>query len=153
MKTPTNHRLITPRKRSLGQGNILTGVCLSIGGGGFPDSDRDTRTDTLPGQRPPWTETPLDRDPSAPLDRGPPGQRHRGQRPPGQGPPSVPLNRDPLDRDPLYGKERAVSILLECVLVNILFLVLGDLLDFVVEINNREPHIYRSLNKLFTICF
>ena len=38
--------------------------------GGLPDRD-------LPGQRPPWTETPLDRDPWAeiPLDRDPPGQR------------------------------------------------------------------------------
>ena len=37
------------------------------------------------------------------------------QKPPRQRPP--PLGRDPLDRDPLYDKERAVPILLECILV------------------------------------
>ena len=46
-----------------------------------------------PRHRPPWTETTLDRD------------RH--------------LDRDPyLDRDPSYGKERAIRILLECILVS-----------------------------------
>ena len=32
-----------------------------------------------------------------------------------------PPGRDPLDKDPLYGKERAVRILLECILVTIVF--------------------------------
>ena len=80
--------IITARKRSLGQGNIFTGICLSMVGGVLPDRDppgqrppldrdpldRDSldryspRTET-PGHRPPWTETPLYRD------QRPPGQR------------------------------------------------------------------------------
>ena len=53
------------------------------------------------------TETPLI---ETPRDRNPSGQRpHLNWDP---------LDRDPaLDRDPLYGKERAVRILLECILV------------------------------------
>ena len=87
--------------------------------------DRD-----LPWQRLLWTETPLNRDPSGqrppdrdPLDRDPSGQRPLWtetlwteiprERPPGQRPP----DRDPLHRDTLYSKERAVFILLECILV------------------------------------
>ena len=44
----------------------------------------------------------------------------------------TPLDRDPLDRDspeqrppPLYGKERAVRILLECILVLVKQIVIG----------------------------
>ena len=44
----------------------------------------------------PWTETPLDRDPR--------------------------IETSSLDRDPPYGKKRAVSILLECILVLLFFL-------------------------------
>ena len=40
-------RLFTARKRSLGQDNIFTAVCVSKGGGGLPDRDP-------PGQRPPY---------------------------------------------------------------------------------------------------
>ena len=90
---------ITARKRSVGQGNIFTGICLSTGGGGLLDRDRDPpdrdhRTET------PWTETPLDKDP---LDRDPRTETSS------------------LDRDPPYGKERAVRILLECILVLLFF--------------------------------
>ena len=45
--------IFTARKRSLGQGNIVTSVCLSTAGGGLPDRgplDRD----------PPRTQTPPD---------------------------------------------------------------------------------------------
>ena len=33
--------VFTARKRSLGQGNVFTGICLSTGagGGGFPESE------------------------------------------------------------------------------------------------------------------
>ena len=53
--------------------------------------DRD-----LPGQRSPWTEISLDRDP---LNREAPGKR------------------PPWTETPPYGKERAICILLECILV------------------------------------
>ena len=80
--------------------------------------DRDTS-----GQRPPWTETLLDRDPldgdcpltETPLDIVPPLDR------------ASPLDRDPpctethLDSDPPYGNVRAVCILLECILVMVIF--------------------------------
>ena len=55
-----------------------------------------------PGQRPLWTETPLDRDPR---DRDP-----LGQRPPWTETP-------PWTEPPPYGNELAVRILLECILV------------------------------------
>ena len=77
---------ITTCKQSLGQGNVFTPMCHSVYGGG----DRDP-----PGQRPPRTETPLDRDPPA------------------------------LDRDSLYGKDRAVRNLLECILVFFLLFLLS----------------------------
>ena len=105
--------IFTACKRSLGQGNIFTGICLSTGGGGLPGRDplrtetpfeqiplrtEIPQTETSPTeQRLPWTETPStrrppDRDPwieTLPLYRDPP--------PPGRGP----LDREPLDRDPL----------------------------------------------------
>ena len=85
---------------------------LSVHGGalyqGDPPGQRPPDRDPLdrdppPGQRPflwaenpPWTDTPLDRDP-LPLDRDPP--------PPGQRP--SPLDRDPLplDRGPPLGRD------------------------------------------------
>ena len=43
LKTCTNAQLITARKRSLGQGNIFTGVCLATGWGGvYPSLQWDT---------------------------------------------------------------------------------------------------------------
>ena len=78
-------------KQSFGQGNIFTGVYLSTRGvsvqGGFPDRD--------PWQRPSRQRAPQD----TALDRDSPGQR------------------PPVQRPHLYGKERAVRILLECILV------------------------------------
>ena len=59
--------------------------------------DRD-----LPGQRPLWTETPVDRD--TPLDRD---TLSTG---------TPPAQRPPWTETP-YGKEWAVRILLECILV------------------------------------
>ena len=62
-------------------GNVFTHVCDSVHGeGGLFQGDPPGRD---PRQRPPWTETPLDRDPPGqrppwtenPLDRDPPGQR------------------------------------------------------------------------------
>ena len=79
--------IFTARKRSLGQGNVFTGMCRSfcshggkgsLSGGGLLDRDPPTETS--------WTETPWTETP-------------------------------PALRPPLYGKERAVSILLECILV------------------------------------
>ena len=98
--------LITASKRSVGQGNVFTHVCHSVysGRGSLYDvtsclaawshvpSGRGlcllshVPSGGYPWQRPPWTETPLDRDPH--LDREPLGQRS-------------PLDRyPPLDRDP-----------------------------------------------------
>ena len=83
--------IFTARKRSLGQGNIFTGICLSTGGGGLPD--RET-----PWIETPWTETPLNKDP--PWTE------------------TTPLDRDhPWTWSPLYGKKWMVRILLECILV------------------------------------
>ena len=45
------HCIITARKRSLRQGNVFTGVCLSMGGEVLPDRD-------LPWTDTPWTEPP-----------------------------------------------------------------------------------------------
>ena len=60
-----------------------------------------------PGQRPPSTETPPDREPP---DRDHPWTENPLDR-------DTPSNRD----DPIQYKERAVRILLECILVNICF--------------------------------
>ena len=57
--------------------------------GGLPDGEPPPPDRDLPDR------DPLDRDPWT----------------------EMPLDRDHLDRDPLYGKERAVCILLECILV------------------------------------
>ena len=54
-----NNTLITARKRSFGQGNVFTGVCLSL-------------TET-PGQQPPWTDPRPARQRTP--DRDPTGQR------------------------------------------------------------------------------
>ena len=72
-----------PPATKLRQGNVLhVSVILFTGGRGV--SVRET-----PGQRPPWTETSLDRDPLGrdPLGRDPPGQRPPGLRPPDRNPP------------------------------------------------------------------
>ena len=66
-------------------------------GGGL--TDRDPPEQRFPRQRPLWTETPLDRDPSGqrplwtetPLDRDPSGQRPLWTE--------TPLDREPPDRD------------------------------------------------------
>ena len=51
--------IITACKWSLGQGNVFTGMCQSVHGGGGLPPDRDPPwTETGPGQRSPWTETP-----------------------------------------------------------------------------------------------
>ena len=77
---------------------LSTGEWVSVWG----VSLRETSSWT---EAPPWTETPsLVRDP--PGQRTPQTETPHGQRPPWQ---------RPLDRDPLYGKERAVCILLECI--------------------------------------
>ena len=78
-----------------------------------PSLDRDP----LPGQRPPpWTETPQT---ETPLDRDPTGQTpHPWTETPRQRPlDREPRTETPLGREPPYGNERAVRILLECILV------------------------------------
>ena len=88
----------------------------------------------LPGQRSPdrdshWTETPTGQRP--PLDRDPlwtegqrsPSYRTERQRvSPGQRPPRqrTPWTETPSRQTPPYGNERAVRILLECILVYVL---------------------------------
>ena len=61
---------------------------------------------------PPWTETPPDRDPprteTPPPDRDPPARDPRTESP---------LDRDPPGQRTPYGNDRAVAILLECILV------------------------------------
>ena len=44
--------IITARKRSLGQGNVFTGVCLSTGGVGFPPCITGHMTSIQGGLRP-----------------------------------------------------------------------------------------------------
>ena len=88
--------LVTAHKRSLGQGNIFTCVCHSVHRG------RGLCPGGLPDRDPLWTEIPLDRD----HPDGEPAE----QRPPDRTPPRA--------ETPLYGGERAVRILLECILVN-----------------------------------
>ena len=109
--------IITARKRSLGQGNMFTGVCLSTGGGvpdqvhprtRCPPGDQvhPTGPGTPPGQgTPPGTNTPP--GPGIPQGQHPPDQVH----PPGPGtPPMQSMLGDTVN-------ERAVRILLECNLV------------------------------------
>ena len=91
--------IITARKRSLGQGNIFTGACLStVGGGGLPDRDP-------PGQRPPKQRPPRQSPPQTetPLTRDRPGQIPSGQRSPWT---DIPQDRDLPDRDPRTVKSR-----------------------------------------------
>ena len=111
---------------------LLESVILSTGGRGWALDglpDRDPLNRDPPRQRPPWIETPdgnpMDRDPHG---QTPPGWRHpwtetpwtetsQTKPPPRQ---ETPRTATPLDRHPLpaYGKEWAVRILLECILVN-----------------------------------
>ena len=89
---------------------MRTARSLSYGGlcpGGLPNRDYpQTDTPLSPGLRPPWTETPPDRDP--PLDWDPLGQRHLqtettlDRDPPGQRPPRQrsPWTETPPDKDP-----------------------------------------------------
>ena len=93
----------------------------------------------LPGQRLPGQRPPLDKDP---LEQRPPGQRHPWTEthpldrdpPPGQRP--TPLDRDPPETSrtetspPPYGSERAVGILLECILVSHLLSLDLDIILF-----------------------
>ena len=98
------------------------GVSVSCRGVSVPG---DSVRETPPGQRPPWTVTPpdrdnpLDRDPrtETPLDRDPctgtPGQRPPGQRPPSpeQRPPS-PEQRPPSpgQRPPFPGQRPPCTV-------------------------------------------
>ena len=105
---------LLPPAMKLRQGNVFTQVGDSVhrrGEVGLRLSVRETlldrepppQTETRPGQRPPWTETP------------PRTQNHpvRAETPH--------IDRDPSDRNlpppPLYGNERNVRILLEYILV------------------------------------
>ena len=93
------------------------GLCLGDPPGQRHPPDRDPPDRDTPGQRPPWTETPLDRNPPPP-DRDPQTE--------------TPMDRDPqtetpqtqtprTETPPPYGNERAVRILLECILVLYVF--------------------------------
>ena len=64
-------------------------------------ADRDP-----PGQRPPWTETPLDRESQTetPLDRDPPDRDPLDREPP------PPWTETSLDRDPFYWRKRVVVV-------------------------------------------
>ena len=87
--------IITARKRSLRR--LCFHRCLSVHG---EVSLTETPLDRdPPGQRPPWSETPSGQRP--PRTETPPEQKPPGQNPPG--------TED--------GNERAVRILLECILV------------------------------------
>ena len=88
--------VFTARKRSLEQGNIFTGLELSVHRGrGITDRDPPPERD------PPWTKTLLYRDHLS-LTETTPGQRPLTLTPP-----------PPWTEIPLYGKERKVRILLE----------------------------------------
>ena len=145
-----NHKLpllITDRKRSLGQGNIFTPVCHSVHRGVCLSAGWDTNP---PGPGNPQEQTPL--GPGSPQEQTPPPQEqtlrelaplcegyvftpvcqsfclrggsapvyygihpHWEADPPGSRPPcTVHAGR--------YGQQRAVCILLECILVLDIFL-------------------------------
>ena len=102
--------IFTARKRSLGQGNVFTPVCHSAHGGGGGGLCMISLLVRLPGPmflRGVSVSVPMFLPGGLP-DRDPLGQRYPGQRPPDRDPPDSPL---------LYGKERALRILLECILV------------------------------------
>ena len=125
--------ILLPPATKLRQGNVFTPVCDSVHGGALYQGDP-------PGQRPPDRD-PLDRDPPPGHRPFPWTENPPGQTPPLTEIPSpwtetplrldrdpVPLDRDllpldggpPLGRDPppsSYGNERAVRILLECILI------------------------------------
>ena len=84
-------RIITARKRSLGQGNIFTPVCHSVHGGGLPQC--------MPGNHPP--------DQAHPPGSGPPDQA-----------PPPPQTRHPQSMLGDTVNARAVRILLECKLIS-----------------------------------
>ena len=88
-------QLFTARKWSLGQGNVFTGVCLSTQEGGLcPRGGGLCLGKSLSGRHP-W-QRPL-------------GQRSLWTE--------TPQTETPQTETKLYGKEPAVRILLECILV------------------------------------
>ena len=115
------NRPLLPAATKLGQGNVFTGICDSVNGGGGsasahvgipPPGTRPPR-DQTPGTRPPNTRPPP--TPDSPGADTPPGSRHppRDQtRPSPTRPPPPPGSRL---RDTV--NERPVRILLECILV------------------------------------
>ena len=84
--------LCTARKRSLGQGNVFTSVCLSTGGGGLhtpPDADPPVGRPGGLG-RPPWMQIPAPHTDPLDADPCPPHTDAPGCRPPGmQTPPRM----------------------------------------------------------------
>ena len=120
---------LLPAATKLGQGNIFTSVCLSMGGGvsasvhaGIPippdqahapqeQTPLQTRhTTPRPGTPPPRSRHPPEQTPPRsrhPLEQTPPWSRH-------------PLEQTPPPRSRLQHmvNERLVHILLECILVN-----------------------------------
>ena len=89
------YAIVTARQRSFGQGNIFTGICLSIGEGVSMTEtplDRNPPGQRTPGQRPSWTETPRD-----PQTENPTWTEAPGQRTPCTKTPSG--DRPPRDRD------------------------------------------------------
>ena len=61
-------RIFTARKRSLGQGNMFTGVCLSTGGG-VPDQVHPPRPGTPPNQEHPPSRPPRSKTRYTPQDQ------------------------------------------------------------------------------------
>ena len=135
--------IITARKRSLGQGNKFTSVCLSTGGGGVPDQVHPPEEQTPPpGADTPWEQTPPQHrhppGPGTPPRADTPNQVHPpppgADTPPGPGtppppgadthpPPRADTHTPQADTPPLQSmlgdtvNARAVRILLECNLV------------------------------------
>ena len=114
-------RIFTARKRSLGQGNMFTGVCLSTGGSTWPGTPRDqvhpqTRCTPIPGT-PPWTRyTP-----------------HLWDQVPPR--PGTPLPAQNMLGDTV--NVRAVRIILECNLVVWYFRYSGIILDSKIYDSSR----------------
>ena len=134
-------RLVTARKRSLGQGKVFTPICHSVHFLGRPPRQTPPKQ-TPPRQTPPLgrhtlVQTPPDRyalGRHSPLGRHPLGRHPQADTPqadtlpwadtPRQTPPlgkqcpwaDTPLGRHPLGRHPQTPR-RAVRILMECILV------------------------------------
>ena len=114
--------IITAKLR---EGNVFKGVCLATGVG---DPCLWSHVPYRGGGLCLWFHVP---------SRGLPDRDLPGLRPPRQRPNHLPWTED-RDPSPLYDKERAVCILLECILVSLIQTHFALLVDAVADLSKSE---------------